>query len=77
MGQPAPKKPFYCTTVSETVSIALARRRRFDGSGELFVQCSEMDCQYVDSNVPPCPLTLDLFQAEIARRSRRGDEGEQ
>jgi len=76
MGHPAPKKPFYCTTVSESVSIALARRRRFDGPGELFVQCSEVDCQYVDSNRLPCPLTLDLFQAEIARRSRRSDEGE-
>lgn len=76
MGHPAPKKSFYCTTVSEAVSITLARRRRFDGRGALFVQCSETDCQYVDTNLPPCPLTLDLFTAEIARRGR-GDEGKQ
>lgn len=76
MGHLAPKKPFYCATVSEAVSITLARRRRFDGRGELFVRCGETDCQYVDTNLPPCPLTLGLFTVEIARRERR-DEGEQ
>jgi hypothetical protein len=70
MRQPTPRKLFHCTTVSETVSITLTRHRRFDGlRGGVFVQCSERDCQYVDTNLPPCPLTVDLFatDAEAAR----------
>jgi hypothetical protein len=38
------------------------------GRGALFVRCSEKDCQYVDANEPPCPLTLALFAAEISQR---------
>lgn len=64
-----PAKPFYCTVVSETVSISLRRRTSLVGRGKLFVQCSESDCQYVEANEPPCPLTLDLFAAEIAERT--------
>jgi hypothetical protein len=67
----ARKKPFYCPVVSETVSIRLARRSRFSGREELFVQCSETDCQYVDANVPPCPLTVALFAEEIENRATR------
>jgi len=32
------------------------------------VRCSELECQYIDTNEPPCPLTLALFEAEIAER---------
>ena len=71
MSRIAPKKSFYCTVVSETVAITLARRSRFSGREDLFVQCSEADCQYVDSNAPPCPLTLSLFAVEIERRAAR------
>jgi hypothetical protein len=55
--------------ISETVSISLRRRTLLGGKGKLFVQCSEVDCQYVDMNEPPCPLTLDLFAAEIRERT--------
>ncbi len=41
------------------------------GDGKLFVQCSEVDCQYVDANEPPCPLTLGLFAAEVEERNAR------
>lgn len=67
MKRPAPK-PFYCTVVSETVSITLRRRNSLTGPGQQFVKCSESECQYVDVNEPPCPLTLDLFAAEIQER---------
>ncbi len=67
----APKKSFRCTVVSETVSISLTRRRRFSERDDLFVQCSESDCQYVDANVPPCPLHLGLFAEEIESRTAR------
>jgi hypothetical protein len=66
-----PKKPFYCTVVSESVTITLARRRRFSGPDDLVVQCSESDCQYADANVPPCPLNLALFAEEIESRAAR------
>ena len=32
---------------------------------ELFVRCDQSDCQYVEVNQHPCPLTLDLFSDEI------------
>lgn len=66
-----PRKSFYCPVVSETVSISLTRLKRFSGRDDLFVQCGEVDCQYVEANLPPCPLTLDLFAAEIANREAR------
>jgi hypothetical protein len=66
----SPSKPFPCPVVSETVSIALRRRNSLGTQRVLFVHCSERDCQYVDTNAPPCPLTLDLFAAEVLERSR-------
>ena len=63
-----PAKSFQCEVVSETVSVTLRRSTVIGGSGKLFVQCSELDCQYVGANEPPCPLTLDLFAAEIQER---------
>src|ERR1700730_1010109 len=70
-----PAKSFQCEVVSETVSVTLRRSTVIGGSGKLFVQCSELDCQYVGANEPPCPLTLDLFAAEIQERmEQRRDE---
>lgn len=67
-------KPFYCTVVSETVTISLRRRPALRSPQPLFVHCSERECQHVDTNAPPCPLTLDLFAAEIAERAARRGE---
>jgi len=55
--------------------ISLRRRTPFGGKGQLFVRCSEVDCQYVDANEPPCPLTLDLFAAEVQEREAPRREG--
>lgn len=63
-----PTKSFQCNVVSETVSISLRRRQSLGGNGKLFVRCSELECQHIDTNEPPCPLTLALFEAEIAER---------
>jgi hypothetical protein len=69
-----PSKSFHCAVVTETVTIALQRRSSLGAKGKLFVRCSERDCQWVDANEPPCPLTLDLFSAEIdARMAPRPD----
>lgn len=64
-----PSKSFRCDVVSETVSIVLRRRPTLRGSGQLFVHCSESDCQHVDKNEPPCPLTLEVFASEIRDRT--------
>ena len=66
-----PSKSFSCGVISETVTIALQRRLSLGASGKLFVRCSERDCQYIDTNQPPCPLTLDLFATEIEDRMGR------
>jgi hypothetical protein len=50
------------------VTVTVRRRNSLGGRGKLFVGCSEKDCQYVDANEPPCPLTLALFTAEIDQR---------
>lgn len=63
-----PSKSFSCGVVSEAVTITLRRRSALEGKGTLFVRCSEKDCQYVDANEPPCPLTLSLFTQEINAR---------
>jgi len=64
---PRTQKTFDCSVVGEVVQIALRRKRGLGFSGEdyPFVQCDQQDCQYVDENKPPCPLTLELFEEEI------------
>jgi len=69
-----PTKSYNCSVVSETVSISLRRRQSLGGHGKLFVRCSETECQYIDTNAPPCPLTLQLFEAEIAERMAQRTE---
>ena len=67
------KKEFFCTLLSEKVKITLKTRislRRIPDD-KLYVQCNQLECQYVDENIPPCPLTLDLFAEEIKEREER------
>lgn len=61
MARRTPAKPYHCSLLSEDVTIQLRRRPTLDGRGKMFVHCSEVDCQYVDTNEPPCPLTMALF----------------
>jgi len=67
------KKEFFCTLLSEKVKITLKTKispsRTYDN--ERYIQCNQFDCQYVDENIPPCPLTLDLFAEEIKEREER------
>jgi len=73
------KRAFECTVVDEVVQIHLRKRRGlgFGGEDHHFVQCDQLDCQYVSENRPPCPLNLELFADEIReleerKRSRQG-----
>ena len=67
------KRAFECTVVSEVVQIHLRKRRGrgFGGEDHHFVQCDQLDCQYVDENEPPCPLSLEMFEEEIRQWQER------
>ena len=67
------EKVYFCTVVSEDVEIALKNRPSFsrESKTDLFVQCNQLECQYVDLNQSPCPLRLDLFAEEIERRGKK------
>ena len=68
---------FWCPIVSEPVLIRLTRPAGLTRmTPDYFVQCNQMDCQYVETNALPCPLRVDMFRdvissAEMAREARR------
>jgi hypothetical protein len=69
-------KAYFCSVVSEDVEIALKNKPNFTGESskdELFVQCNQLECQYVDLNQLPCPLSLDLFAEEIKKPETNKD----
>jgi hypothetical protein len=67
------EKNYFCTVVSEDVEIVLKRKPSLscESKNELFVQCNQLECQYVDVNQSPCPLRLDLFAEEIEKREKK------
>jgi len=67
------QKDYFCNVVSEDVKIALKNKASISRKSEteLFVQCNQSDCQYVDLNESPCPLRLDFFAKEIKRRQEK------
>jgi hypothetical protein len=74
--KPLPKrseKDYFCNVVSEDVEIALKNKPSLsrESKNELFVQCNQLECQYVDLNQSPCPLRLDLFAEEIRKREEK------
>ena len=72
------KKDYFCPVVSEDVKIALKKKPTliFESKNELFVQCNQTECQYIDHNESPCPLGLDLFPEEIEGRNRNPETKE-
>ena len=66
-------KDYFCAVVSENVEIVLKHRHSLSHNrkNELFVQCNQPECQYVDLNQSPCPLRLDLFAEEIEKREEK------
>ena len=67
------KKDYFCTVVSEDVEISLKTKPSLslNSKNEMFVQCNQFECQYVDLNQSPCPLDLDLFAEEIEKLEER------
>ena len=72
-------REFACDVVNENVQIRLKRWGGFGRPPGYFVQCNQLDCQYVEENKPPCPLHVGLFADEIRAaeeaRARRAEEG--
>jgi hypothetical protein len=66
-------KDYFCSVVSEHVEIALKNKHSLSrrSENELFIQCNQLECQYVDINQSPCPLHLDLFAEEIEKREEK------
>jgi hypothetical protein len=66
-------KHYFCTVISEDVEIALKNKPSIglNSKNELFVQCNQSECQYVDRNQFPCPLRLTLFAEEIEKREEK------
>ena len=64
------QRDYFCAVVSEGVKIALKNKAPISRElkRDLFVQCNQLECQYVDLNQAPCPLSLDLFAEEIEKR---------
>jgi hypothetical protein len=58
-------RDFWCEVVSEAVSIRLKRSVGLSQPSAYFVQCNQVDCQYVDANKLPCPLHVGMFDDEI------------
>jgi hypothetical protein len=69
-------KNYFCTAVSEAVKITLKNKTVLSSESktELFVQCNQLECQYVDLNRSPCPLRLDLFAEEIEKRGKKAQK---
>ena len=67
------QREYFCTVVSEDVKIALKNSPSLSrkSNNELFVQCNQRECQYVDRNQAPCPLHLGLYAEEIEERKRK------
>jgi hypothetical protein len=67
------RKNYFCTVVSEDVEIVLKNKRSLSlkSKNELFVQCNQLECQYVDLNQSPCPLRLEFFAEEIEKREKK------
>jgi hypothetical protein len=58
-------REFWCPVVSETVMIRLTRPPHLTRPSGYFVQCNQLECQYVETNAPPCPLHVEMFAEEI------------
>ncbi len=70
------RENYFCTLVSEDVKISLKNRPSLSRElkSDLFVQCNQVECQYVDLNRSPCPLSLALFAEEIENREKKSRE---
>jgi hypothetical protein len=56
-----------CPIAAKPIRAVLRRGGLLGGPATTHVRCSELSCQYVDSNEPPCPLRLEIFEVPSDR----------
>jgi hypothetical protein len=56
-----------CPIAAKSIRAVLRRGGLLGGPPTTHVRCSEMSCQYVDTNEPPCPLRIELFEVASDR----------
>jgi hypothetical protein len=61
MGKKA--QAYFCKVVEEEVQISLKNKISLGPKyrKDYFVQCDQEECQYVDENASPCPLSVEMF----------------
>ena len=66
-------KKLFCDIAGEEICATLKQRFtiQFGAIPKYFVECNQEDCQYRGENKPPCPLNLDLFQAELSAMKKK------
>ncbi len=52
---------FFCAIAGKNVAISLRHGGGLQEPRGVYVRCEERDCQYVDLNTPPCPLSPEMF----------------
>jgi hypothetical protein len=65
MGKKA--QEYYCNVIREQVRISLKNKISIGlkYKKDLFVQCDQEECQYVDKNILPCPLCIEMFDKTL------------
>ena len=56
-----------CPIAAKSIRAVLRRGGLLGGPATTHVRCSELSCQYVDTNEPPCPLRIELFEVPSDR----------
>lgn len=61
-------KELFCDIAGEEIRATLKQKFtiQFGAAPQYFVECNQEYCQYLGENKPPCPLNLELFQAELS-----------
>jgi hypothetical protein len=69
--RPRDQRTIHCPIACASVHVTLRHGRAWQDAGVPYVRCEERDCQYVDTNEPPCPLRVELFLEESDDAIRR------
>jgi hypothetical protein len=67
MGVASAIRELSCPIAAKPIRAVLRRGGMLGGPPTMHVRCSELSCQYVDSNEPPCPLNVQLFESPSDR----------
>ena len=57
-----------CPISGTTIFASWRRGGKYLEPSHAYIRCSERDCQYVDLNTPPCPLSVEMVQDDSFER---------